>query len=110
MDQDNNTATTQESVTKAPANIATNKHAYHVGRGILMGVSFFLVILIAVFIIALSDSKNMPAPREPESAIVTQNEAIVANLAEQSSSDEIADIEADLNATNLESLNDIDKI
>lgn len=105
--------TTPETLVGAPASIAPQKTvAYQLGKGAVYGMIIFGIILFGAIAVALANKKTVEVAMQPvpsvKSAIVA--DTATAALSVQGSSDNLADIEADLSATDLSSLNDIDKI
>ena len=122
MDQDTNTPevtaapVTQETpATPAAAPVTTTQAstAHQVSKGVIVGTLVFATILIVATYVALSDVRTPIQrglqPQLPATSTVDTDPAAAA-LSVQGTSDEIADIEADLNATDFNSLEEIDQI
>lgn len=114
MDQE--TKTPEAEITFPPAPAAQKSPL-----AMIVGVAGFIIVLLGVGWYAMSsltmqqlsgDLTTTTAPREltPPSATSTSEDAAATVLSTQGSSDDVAAIDADLKATNLDSLNDIDKI
>ena len=122
MDQDTNTpevtaapVTPETPATPAAAPVTTTpaSTAHQVSKGVIVGTLVFATILIVATYVALSDvrtpiQRGLP-PQLPATSTVDTDPAAAA-LSVQGTSDEIADIEADLNATDFNSLEEIDQI
>lgn len=120
MDPEQNTQT-QENTFPATEAERSNKNMILIGGiavlVILAGLGWYMLKSIN-----MTPPLDTPAPLAPETAPITpeattdeQNSAAIpdaatAALSTQGTSDELGSIEADLNATDLNSLNDINKI
>ncbi len=122
MDQDTNTpevtaapVTPETPATPAAAPVTTTpaSTAHQVSKGVIVGTLVFATILIVATYVALSDVRTPIQrglqPQLPATSTVDTDPAAAA-LSVQGTSDEIADIEADLNATDFNSLEEIDQI
>ena len=116
MDQD---TTTTEAAAGTPVMAAATQKtvAYQLGKGAIYGMIIFGIILFGAIAVALSNQKTVEIAMQPEPALKTVASANTATadtataaLSVQGTSDTVSDIEADLNATDLSSLNDINKI
>ena len=122
MDQDTNTpevtaapVTPETPATPAAAPVTTTpaSTAHQVSKGVIVGTLVFATILIVATYVALSDvrtpiQRGLP-PQLPATSTVDTDPAAAA-LSVQGTSDEVVDIEADLNATDFNSLDEIDQI
>ena len=122
MDQDTNTpevtaapVTPETPATPAAAPVTTTpaSTAHQVSTGIIVGTLVFATILIVATYVALSDVRTPIQrglqPQLPATSTVDTDPAAAA-LSVQGTSDEVVDIEADLNATDFNSLDEIDQI
>ena len=121
MDQDTNTPEvtaapvtpeTPASTVAAPVTTPAST-AHQVSKGVIVGTLVFATILIVATYVALSDvrtpiQRGLP-PQLPATSTVDTDPAAAA-LSVQGTSDEVVDIEADLNATDFNSLEEIDQI
>ena len=111
MDQEN-TPTTPTPTPQVSPEVSTH---FRVGIGVIVGILIFATILITAMYVAFPDGA-MPTgtpvrPAVPAASTTEpQTDPAAAALSIQGTSDEIADIEADLNATDFNSFGDIDKI
>lgn len=113
----------QETKVQAPelatAKVASqgNSTVYQVSKGVILGLIVFGVILITAIYVGLSgvpagsmadmqiqEAQTPVAPKTPAPDQATEA------LKVQGTSDSVADIERDITATDLSSLDDIDKI
>ena len=125
MDQDTNTpevtaapVTPETPATPAAAPVTTTpaSTAHQVSKGVIVGTLVFATILIVATYVALSDVRtpiqrgsSQPPVQLPATSTVDTDPAAAA-LSVQGTSDEVVDIEADLNATDFNSLEEIDQI
>lgn len=125
MDQDTNTpevtaapVTPETPATPAAAPVTTTpaSTAHQVSKGVIVGTLVFATILIVATYVALSDvrtpiQRGLPPQLPATSTEDTANtDPAAAALSVQGTSDEVVDIEADLNATDFNSLDEIDQI
>lgn len=115
MDQE---TTTPETVVETPAPATTpspiaqnTSYTHQVSKGLIIGMIVFGVILITAIYVATSGI-SMPTAERPQ---VPATSTLVADTATaafetQGTSDEISDIERDLNATDFNSLEEINNI
>lgn len=126
MDQDTNTpevtaapVTPETPATPAAAPVTTTpaSTAHQVSTGIIVGTLVFATILIVATYVALSDvrtpiQRGLPSqlPVQLPATSTVDTDPAAAALSVQGTSDEVVDIEADLNATDFNSLDEIDQI
>ena len=113
MDQETKTPEAETTFPGAPA-------AQKSPLAMIVGVAGFIIVLLGVGWYAMSsltmqqlsgDLTTTTAPSQtPPSATSTPEDAAATVLSTQGSSDDVAAIDADLKATDLDSLNDINKI
>lgn len=96
-----------EQNTGAPAqNTAPQKSS-----ALWIGAAVLLLVVIAWFMLMKGTDEAMPdGSGAPVAGSTIGADAQETALSSQGTSDEVADIEADLNATDLNSLNEIDQI
>ena len=114
MDQEQNTTAKTDSLPTAISQEKSNLSMF-------VGVGAFLIILAGLgwYVVQGGEMKGNLFPDTPAAAAVnnqtastgTSSEDVAATaLSTQGTSDSVADINADLKATNLDSLNDLNKI
>ena len=114
MDQETKTPEAEATFPAAPA-------AQKSPLAMIVGVAGFIIVLLGVGWYAMSslqmqqlsgDLTTATAPREQTSpaATDTSEDTAATALSTQGSSDDVTAIDADLKATDLDSLNDINKI
>lgn len=112
MDQDTNTPQTPETVAAPVASVAPTSTAHQVSKGLIVGIIVFATILIVAGYVAFSGVAT-PIVKErqaPVQATSTTLDPAAAAFSVQGNSDEIVTIEADLNTTDFNSLQEIDQI
>ena len=72
---------------------------------VVVAAAVIVLVLIAWFM--MGQNNGTPVPTDATQSPVSLTDPAAASLSTQSSSDELAAIDADLKATNLNSLNDI---
>ncbi len=102
MDQDTNTQ------------VVSTGHHRTLGN-VIAGLSLLIAALLGGWYLMQKSSMeavvyNPPVTTGGASTIVTEVDTAAAAMGQQSASDEVADIDADLKATDLGSLNDINQI
>jgi hypothetical protein len=115
MDQDTNTPQTPETVAApvAPAaSVTPASTAHQVSKGLIVGIIVFATIFIVAAYVALSDigTPLLKDKQAPVQATSTTLDPAAAAFSVQGNSDEIGSIEADLNMTDFDSLQEIDQI